>query len=198
MAKKQELKVEYLPIEELKPYAGNAKLHPAEQIEQIKKSIQQFGMNDPIAIWKDGEIIEGHGRLIACSELGIKEVPIIRLDGLTDKQRKAYALVHNKITMNSGFDFALLSEELKGLDEFDMGDFGFGDFELGNFDEDFEPEEFDREIEEEYGEQGLVSFNVIISCVDEEQKEWLKGILKEDKDLHRLYECAALMERFGA
>ena len=196
MSKKLELKIEYVPIGDIKPYAGNAKLHPAEQIEQIKKSIEKFGMNDPIAVWKD-EIVEGHGRLIACTELGIDTVPIIRLDGLTDKQRKAYALAHNKLTMNSGFDFALLSEELKGLEEFDMGDFGFGDFELGNFDEDFEPDAFDKEIEAEYGEEGLVSYNVIISCLSEEEKEWLKGLLKEEKDLHRLYECSALMERFG-
>lgn len=203
--KPKELKVEYVSIDEIKPYSGNAKLHPAEQIEQIKKSIEQFGMNDPIAVWKDNEIIEGHGRLIALKEigeerlkeLGITAIPIIRLDGLSDKQRKAYALVHNKLTMNSGFDFSLLQEELKELDDFEMGDFGFGDFELGNLDEDFDPEPYDREIEEEYGESGLVSFNVIISCLDESQKEWLKGILKEEKDLHRLYECATIMERYA-
>ena len=126
MAKKQELKVEYLPIEDLKPYARNAKLHPAEQIEQIKKSIQQFGMNDPIAIWKDGEIIEGHGRLIACTELGIDKVPVIRLDDLTDEQRRAYGLVHNKLTMNSDFDVDLLETELDSILDIDMEQFGFG------------------------------------------------------------------------
>ena len=76
-----ELKIEYMKTKDLKPYANNAKIHTAEQIEQIKNSIKEFGMNDPIAIWKNNEIIEGHGRLIACSELGIDEVPVIRLDG---------------------------------------------------------------------------------------------------------------------
>lgn len=191
-----ELKIEYLKTEELVPYAGNAKLHPAEQIEQIKKSIEQFGMNDPIAIWKDNEIIEGHGRLIACRELGIEEVPVIRLDGLTDKQRKAYALAHNKLTMNSGFEFALLRDELKQLDEFDMTDFGFGEFEIGSLDDEFDPEPFDRQIEEEYPETGLVSYNVIISCLSEEEQEWLKGLLKETGTLRKLYDCSVIMERY--
>ena len=96
------LKIEYVPIDSIKPYKNNAKLHPKEQIEQIKKSIQQFGMDDPIGIWKD-EIVEGHGRIIACKELGYTEVPIIRLDHLTDEERKAYTLAHNKLTMNSDF-----------------------------------------------------------------------------------------------
>ena len=61
------MKIEYVGIDTIKPYENNAKLHPAEQIEQIKKSIQDYGMNDPIAVWHD-EIVEGHGRLMACKE----------------------------------------------------------------------------------------------------------------------------------
>lgn len=83
------LKLEYVSKEKLKPYANNAKIHTAEQIEQIKKSIEEFGFNDPIAIWHDDEIIEGHGRLLAVMEMDdIQQVPIIRLDDLTDEQRK--------------------------------------------------------------------------------------------------------------
>jgi site-specific DNA-methyltransferase (adenine-specific) len=118
------LKIEYVDINSIKPYKNNAKLHPQEQIEQIKKSIEQFGMDDPIGIWKD-EIVEGHGRLIACKELGYTEVPIIRLDHLTDEERKAYTLAHNKLTMNSDFDLDVLDEELKSIDTIDMSDFGF-------------------------------------------------------------------------
>lgn len=119
------LKIEYMSTDELKPYERNAKIHTAEQIEQIKKSIQEFGMNDPIAIWKNNEIIEGHGRLIACSELGIDQVPVIRLDDLTDEQRKAYTLVHNQLTMNTDFDLDLLNMELDDITDIDMADFGF-------------------------------------------------------------------------
>lgn len=119
------LKIEYMSTDELKPYERNAKIHTAEQIEQIKKSIQEFGMNDPIAIWKNNEIIEGHGRLIACSELGIDQVPVIRLDDLTDEQRKAYTLVHNQLTMNTGFDLDLLNVELGDIFDIDMAKYGF-------------------------------------------------------------------------
>lgn len=120
-----ELKIERVPIDSIRVYAKNAKLHPAEQIEQIKKSIQDFGNNDPIAVWgKDNTIVEGHGRYIALKELGYEEVDIIRLDHLSDEQRRAYALVHNKLTMNSGFDYDLLQEELRNL-TIDMSGFDF-------------------------------------------------------------------------
>jgi site-specific DNA-methyltransferase (adenine-specific) len=125
-----ELKIEYVDINSIKPYKNNAKLHPKEQIEQIKKSIEEFGMDDPIGIWKD-EIVEGHGRLIACKELGMETVPIIRLDHLTDEERKAYTLAHNKLTMNSDFDIDILNDELmNSFDTIDMSDFGF-DIDLG-------------------------------------------------------------------
>jgi len=120
----EKLKVEYVPTGSIRPYQGNAKLHPREQIEQIKESIRLMGFRDPIGVWK-GEIVEGHGRHIAALELGLEEVPIIRLDDLTDEQRRAYTLIHNKLTMNSDFDFEILSEELDNILSFDMTDFGF-------------------------------------------------------------------------
>lgn len=122
-----QLKIEYVPINELKVYENNAKIHTAEQIEQIKKSISEFGMNDPVGVWKDNVIIEGHGRLIALRELGAETVPIVRLDHLTDSQRKAYALAHNKPTMNTDFDMDILDLELGSIDDIDMGEFGFAD-----------------------------------------------------------------------
>lgn len=141
---KTKLKVEYVPIDTIKAYPNNAKLHPAEQIEQIKKSIQEFGFRDPVAVW-NGEIVEGHGRIIAATELGITDIPIIRLDDMTDEERRAYALVHNKLTMNTGFDFAILDMELEDLKqfEFDMTDFGFEDqsFGIDNIDDLFEDAE---------------------------------------------------------
>lgn len=119
------LKVEYVPIGTLKPYENNAKIHTPEQIEQIKRSIRDFGMNDPIGIWgEDNLIVEGHGRLMACQELGYQEVPVIRLDDLTDEQRRAYTLIHNQTTMNTGFDLEILNEELAKID-LDMDDYGF-------------------------------------------------------------------------
>ena len=123
------IKVEYMPTEKLKPYENNAKLHPREQIEQIKKSISQFGFNDPIAVWEGGEIIEGHGRLQAAKELGLTEVPVVLLENLTDEERRAYMIVHNKLTMNTSFDFAVLEEELENL-TIDMSDFGIDSYDI--------------------------------------------------------------------
>ena len=118
------LEIEYMPIAEIKPYIGNAKKHPKKQIDQIIASIEEFGFNDPIAIW-DGEIVEGHGRYLAAQQLHLDRVPVLKLDYLTDEQRKAYGLVHNKLTMSSGFDTKLLELELDGLQELNMEQFGF-------------------------------------------------------------------------
>lgn len=118
------LNIEYIPIKSIKEYKRNAKLHPKEQIDQIVKSIQDFGFNDPIAIW-NGEIVEGHGRYFAAKKLKLDKVPVIRLDELTDEQRRAYGLVHNKLTMNSGFDMENLIDELNSIDSFDMSVYDF-------------------------------------------------------------------------
>ncbi len=148
-----DLKIEYVDIGELKTYANNAKIHTAEQIEQIKKSIEEFGMNDPIAVWKNNEIIEGHGRLIACTELGYEKVPIIRLDDLSDEERRAYMLVHNKLTMSTEFNMDILNSELENL-SIEMSDYGFftPDFDVESFFEDKEPENEQRSgMETEHG-----------------------------------------------
>lgn len=142
------LKIEYMKTDELKPYANNAKIHTAEQIEQIKASIKEFGMNDPIAIWENNEIIEGHGRLIACSELGIEQVPVIRLNELTDEQRRAYMLAHNQLNMNTGFDYDILDLELEDIHDIDMKDFGFDEIKIPT-DEDFDYMFEDSEPKEE-------------------------------------------------
>lgn len=157
------LKVEYLPIDEIKPYENNAKIHTPEQIEQIKASIRQFGMNDPIGIWsKDNIIVEGHGRLIACQELGYTEIPIIRLDDLTDEQRKAYTLAHNQLTMNTGFDLDILNQELADI-SIDMQEFGFDEIE----EEEVEIEEIKKHISNSKGNQK----KQFIRCLHRLEKE---------------------------
>lgn len=161
------LKIEYLPISEITPYARNAKQHPQEQVEQIKRSIEEFGFNDPLALWH-GEIVEGHGRYLAALELGLDTLPVIKLDNLTDEQRKAYALVHNKLTMNSGFDLDLLEIELEDITDINMQDFGF------SFDDDNESENERREAK--YTE----SISIIIDCESDEEAETIYERLTEE------------------
>lgn len=141
-----------LKLDDLTPYKNNAKRHTKEQIKQIKESIRAFGNNDPIAIWGDKNIIvAGHGRYIALKELGYKEAECIRLDHLTEEERKAYTLVHNKLTMNTDFDPEILAEELDALFDFDMTAFGFiGNEENEETEEKRIPEvEFTEVLEEE-------------------------------------------------
>lgn len=164
------LKIEYVDIDTIKPYKNNAKKHPREQIEQIKKSIQEFGNNDPIAVWNN-EIVEGHGRYLALQELGGGAIPIIRLDELTDEQRKAYTLVHNKLTMNSDFDFNILDSEIAETD-IDMSEFGFDSIDVDSdmFGTDFELPSGDK--------SSLV--NMVISLT-QEQFDYIKEELEEMK-----------------
>lgn len=132
---KNKLKIEMFPIDEIREYENNAKLHPQEQIDQIVKSMQEFGNNDPIAIDENNQIIEGHGRLLALKQMGETEVPIIRLSHLTEQQKRAYILAHNQLTLNTGFDEELLRLELEAIQEIDMTDFGFNleELEIGDF-----------------------------------------------------------------
>ena len=135
------LKIETARVEDLVPYAHNAKEHPDEQIEQIARSMLEFGNCDPIAIWHnergEPEIVEGHGRLQALQSLGREFAPVIALDHLTDEQRRAYTHIHNQTTLSSGFNLETLSAEIAALD-FDWEAFGFDDMgapDLGEFTE---------------------------------------------------------------
>lgn len=117
-----------LRLDELKPYEKNAKRHTDEQIQHIINSIERFGMNDPIGIWGEKNVIvEGHGRYFALKKMGVKEVDCIRLDHLSDEERKAYTLVHNQATLETPFDDDLLKIELDGIFDIDMSEFGFDD-----------------------------------------------------------------------
>ena len=119
-----------MKVTDLKEYEFNAKLHPREHVDQIVASIEEFGFNDPIAVDENNVIIEGHGRLKAAIEMGLEEVPVIQLVHMTEEQKKAYTIAHNKLTMNTGFDLSTLYKELESL-EGDMQELvGFTDEEI--------------------------------------------------------------------
>lgn len=119
---------ETIKIDDLTPYERNARHHEPVDIDAIAKSIDAFGFRDPVGVWGPNNIIvEGHGRVMAAKQLGLKEVPCIRLDDLTDEQRRAYGLAHNKTAELSTWDAELLPLEAQDLPTYDMTQFGFSD-----------------------------------------------------------------------
>ena len=141
------MKIQNKHIDELIPYAKNARTHSNEQISQIAASIKEFGFNDPVAVDGENGIIEGHGRVLAAREMGMEQVPVFELSHLSDTQKRAYILAHNKLTENAGWDQDLLAVEMSDLigagfgelTGFDIDD--FGEEKPGLTDPDFIPEE---------------------------------------------------------
>ena len=126
------LQVVQWPVEKLIPYARNARTHSEEQVTQIAASIAEFGWTNPILAGSDGIIVAGHARLLAARKLGMKEVPVIVLDHLTETQRRALVIVDNRLPLNAGWDEQLLRVELDALaeDDFNLEILGFSDEEL--------------------------------------------------------------------
>lgn len=159
----KELNIKYRPIKELKPYKKNAKKHSKEQVEQIANSIKEFGFTQPVIIDKYDCVVAGHGRILGAKKAGLKQVPTVCLDELTEEQIKAYRLVDNKLN-ESEWDKKTLKEELDELyGVFKMESFGF---EIGIEDIDI-IQEGTREIAPELGEAN----NYIVLEFDTEQ-EW--------------------------
>jgi hypothetical protein len=125
-------RIEVWPIEKLVPYERNARTHSPEQISQLAASIVEFGFTNPILVDSEHGVIAGHGRLEAARDLALDEVPVVVLDHLTPKQKKAYILADNKLALNAGWDLDLLREELVGLQivDFDLSLMGWSPDEL--------------------------------------------------------------------
>jgi DNA modification methylase len=120
--------IEAIAIDALIPYARNSRTHSDAQVAQIAASIKEFGFTNPVLIDKDGGIIAGHGRVLAARKLGLADVPCIRLEHLTDAQKRAYVIADNRLALNSGWDTEMLKVEFSDLQEL-----GF-DLELTGFD----------------------------------------------------------------
>ena len=117
-------RVQEVSIELLRPYERNAKLHGDDQIDAIKRSIKEFGFISPCLIDKEFNIIAGHGRVIASKQLGLKKIPCVFIEGLTEEQKKAYILADNRLTEMGRWDFDVVAEELEDI-SIDMSAFGF-------------------------------------------------------------------------
>ena len=160
----------YKPIKELKPYKKNAKKHPKTQVEQIANSIKEFGFTQPVLIDKDNNVVAGHGRVLGAKKAGLKEVPTLCLDDLTEEQIKAYRLADNKLN-ESDWDFALVDEEIQELLEQDV------DMSLFGFDVDeIEEEEQKKKVEFEVKKEN----KIIITCKTKRQTEDLYKRLIEE------------------
>jgi ParB-like nuclease family protein len=124
--------IEQWPLERLKPYAKNAKMHGPDQVAKIAASMAEFGWTVPCLVSDDGELIAGHGRVLAAEQLGLDEAPVIVLGHLSDEQRRAYRIADNKLTELGEWNEAVLSEELQLLaaEDFDLSLIGFDDGEL--------------------------------------------------------------------
>ena len=128
------LEINYINTDVLIPYVNNSRTHSDKQVTEIASSIKEFGFTNPVLIDKENTIIAGHGRLLASKKLGLKEVPTILLENLTEAQKKAYIIADNKLALNAGWDEELLSIELKELDElgYNTSLTGFSDDELSD------------------------------------------------------------------
>ena len=127
-------KIERRRVDDLIPYARNARTHSDEQIAQIMASITEWGWTTPVLIDDKGGIIAGHGRVMAARKLGIDEVPTVTATGWTKAQKAAYVLADNQLPQNAGWDMDLLKIEMQDLsaDGFDLSLMGFGDDMLAN------------------------------------------------------------------
>lgn len=145
-------RLEQVPIDNLVPYARNARTHSKEQIAQLRSSLREFGFVSPAVIDQDYNILVGHGRIAAAREEGYKTVPCVFAEDLTDTQKRAYILADNQLALNAGWDEEMLSVELADLQEnaFDLSLLGFDDKELEKLlGSDTEAEEDDFDVDAE-------------------------------------------------
>lgn len=125
--------INLININNLQEYTNNARTHSDSQVSQIAESIKEFGFNNPVLVDENNQLIAGHGRLLAAKQLGLTEVPAITLSHLTENQKKAYVIADNKISLNSDWNYDLLTSELEAVmndSEVDISLLGFSEQEL--------------------------------------------------------------------
>lgn len=178
-------------VSELIPYVRNARTHSEAQVSQIAASIREFGFLSPILVAEDNTILAGHGRLAAALKLGLKKVPCVKENHLTETQKRAYIIADNKLSLNAGWDNELLAVELSELEgaDFNLDLLGFDEAELSSIfdaDKDVSDDDFDveKELEEpcfsKTGDVWTLGKHRII-CGDATKLETYKTLLENTK-----------------
>lgn len=175
-------KIEMLPIDALVPYARNSRTHSKEQIAQIARSIQEFGFTNPVLIDGNGGIVAGHGRVLAAQSLGVGVVPCLRVDWLTEAQKKAYVIADNQIATQSGWNEDVLAGELSALlaDKYDTSLLGFNIDATDLIAELLEPSKFEKSQpnnfrepdEDESDSNNLHKYPLTVILDEKEFAEW--------------------------
>ncbi|WP_421776702.1 site-specific DNA-methyltransferase [Gardnerella sp. KA00255] len=178
-------------VSELIPYVRNARTHSEAQVSQIAASIREFGFLSPILVAEDNTILAGHGRLAAAQKLGLKKVPCVKENHLTETQKRAYIIADNKLSLNAGWDSELLAVELSELEgaDFNLDLLGFDEAELSSIfdaDKDVSDDDFDveKELEEpcfsKTGDMWTLGKHRVI-CGDATKLETFKTLLEDTK-----------------
>ena len=183
--------MQLVDIDKLIPYVNNARTHSKEQITKLRSSLREFGFINPIIIDENFNVIAGHGRICAAKEEGIKEVPCVFADHLTEAQKKAYIIADNRMAEDSGWDEELLKVEMEALQDmgFDLSMTGFDESELADlFGDDTEGEDDNFDVEAELEEPCISQTgdvwhigNHTVVCGDSTNPEVYNTLLEDKK-----------------
>ena len=183
--------MQLVPIEKLVPYVNNARTHSPEQINKLRSSLREFGFINPVIIDRDYGVIAGHGRILAAKEEGIKDIPCVFADHLTEAQKKAYIIADNRMAMDAGWDEELLRVEIEALqaEAFDLSLTGFDEKELADlFQEDSEVEDDDFDVDGELKEPAVTQMGDVwtlgrhrLVCGDSTKEETYEALMQGQK-----------------
>ena len=189
MPTKNKLQIVYKNVDDLIPYARNAKIHDENNVNLIAGSIKSFGFNNPVLLDGENGIIAGHGRVLASKKLGIKQIPTIELQGLSDAEKRAYIIADNRLTEKSEWDKEILSLELQDLNELgiNLNTIGFSDEDLVGMIQEEQPEVVEDDFSEEVSEPKAQKGDIWIlgehrlMCGDSTSENDVKTLMQDEK-----------------
>jgi ParB-like chromosome segregation protein Spo0J len=159
-------RIEMWPLDRLVPYARNSRVHSSEQVAQVAASIVEFGFTNPVLVDSNDGIVAGHGRLAAARELGLAEVPVVVLDHLSDRQKRAYVIADNKLALNASWDVDMLAMEVDALreEDFNLDLLGFSEDELKGLAEDGWATDIEEAVEKHGENTDGIEGKIVIRC----------------------------------